>query len=61
MNTKFRKMLLGKLPDFGYGQNLVITEERPLWDYIFESVKEFPTLEICTNALNEMIYRKDKM
>ena len=39
-------MLLGKLPDFGYGVNLVIHEDRGLWEYVLESIKESPQLEI---------------
>lgn len=47
MNKKFQKMLKGKLPDFGYGVDLVVTEKRALWEYFLESIKESPSLEIC--------------
>lgn len=50
METKFRRMLLGRLPDFGYGCNLVVTEPRSLWEYLYESIKESPTLEMCRNV-----------
>ena len=42
-------MLRGKLPDFGYGTNLVITDDRNLWEYILEGIKESPSLELCKN------------
>ena len=33
MDRKFQKMLLGKLPDFGYGTDLVVSEDKDLWDW----------------------------
>jgi len=59
MENKFQKMLLGKLPDFGYGQNLIVTENRTLWEYLFESTRESSSLEICRNVSLIFLYSNE--